>query len=257
MNRALLTNSLALSAMVASAQVVIDVPVTLSGADGERRIDGLAQPTQASALITLEGAAQGAFQWGTAQAAAGAITLALSPPISTYRDGLLVRFLAPANLDGALTLNVNGLGALPLQRPDGLNPVRGQLRQGTICEAMHADGRFVLMSAAERGCPPNSLYVNDRYCIDSLSTNNQLFYTGVSFCANRGGRLCTWDEYHAACAFLGTQLGGMFNQWEWIDDTSNHSQTADQAGRTTCQSQRSAGNPLATTGDTRCCYHPR
>ena len=240
-----------------SAQALLDVPIVLSGADGQRRVDGLVQPTSSNSLITLEGAVQGAWQWGTAQAAAGAITLTLAPPITAYRDGLLVRFLAPTNLDGALTLNVDGMGALPLLRPDGLNPVRGQVRQGTLCEAMQAGGRFILMSAAERGCPPGSLFVNDRYCIDSLSTNNQIFYTAVSFCANRGGKLCTWDEYHAACAFLGAQLGGMYNQWEWIDDTSNHTQTVDQAGRTTCQSQRSAGNPPVTTGDTRCCYHPR
>lgn len=257
MNRLVASIVFAMCALFASAQAVLDVPLLLSGTDGQRRIDGLAPPSQSDALITLEGEVNGAWQWGTAQVTAGAITLGLAPPISAYRDGLLVRFLAPGNLDGALTLNVDGQGALPLLRPDGLNPVRGQLRQGAVCEAMQAGGRFILMSAAERGCPPQSLFVNERYCIDSLSTNNQIFYAAVSLCANRGGKLCTWDEYHAACAFLGVQMGGMFNQWEWIDDTSNHSQTADQAGRTTCQSQRSAGNPLVTTGDTRCCYHPR
>lgn len=242
---------------IGMAQVRIDVPLELTGADGERRIDGLAAPATGSALVTLESAAQGSWQWGTAQVNGLALSVALSPPLSAYRDGLLVRFVAPANLAGAVTLNVDGQGDLPLLRPDGLLPVLGQIRQGVVCEAMHADGRFILLSAAERGCPPATVPVTERYCIDQGSVGNQLVFTAMSYCANRGGRLCTWDEYHAACVLVGTQLTGMFNEWEWIDDTSNHTQTADQAGRAHCQSQRSAGVPTTTTGDTRCCYHPR
>jgi hypothetical protein len=237
--------------------VDIDVPLRLTGAAPERRIDGLAEPAQGGALITLASAAQGAWQWGTAQASGTALSLVLDPPITGYRDGLLVRFLAPATLQGPMTLDVDGQGALPILRPDGLDPVAGQLITGVVCEVMQANGRFILLSAAEHGCPPASIQVNARFCIDHDSVNNQQYYTAMSHCANRGGRLCTWDEYHAACALLGAQLAGMFNQWEWIDDTSNHTQTVDQAGRATCQSQRSAGNPLSILGDTRCCYHPR
>ena len=239
------------------AQVSIDQPVLLTGPDGSRRIDGLGAPAQSSALITLESAAQGSWHWGTALASNQAITLTLQLPITEYREGLLVRFLAPADLAGGITLNVDGVGPLPLVRPDGLTPVLGQLRQGVECEALHAGGRFILLSASERGCPPNTVPVTERFCIDQSSVANQIIYSAMSHCANRGGRLCTWDEYHAACVLVGVQLTSMFNAWEWIDDTSNHTHTADQAGRATCQSQRSAGVPTTTTGETRCCYHPR
>lgn len=243
--------------MTLSGQVVIDVPLEFTGPAQERRIDGLASPTEGGSLITLASAAQGSWQWGDATAVGLALSLSLSPEPTEYIDGLLVRFQVPADLLGALTMNVNGLGPIPILRPDGLLPVAGQMRAGTVCELVYGEGIFVLLSAAERGCPPGSLQVNERYCIDSTSTGNQAYPAAMSRCANRGGRLCTWDEYHAACALLGSQLVGMFNQWEWIDDTSNHTQTVDQAGRTTCQSQRSAGNPLVAAGETRCCYHPR
>lgn len=249
--------SAALYAVAAWGQVAIDVPLQLNGPAPERRIDGLAAPASPASLITLGSAAQGQWHWGVAAVSGPAVSLALTPPITEYRDGLLVRFVAPSDIQGQQTLDVDGLGPLPIVRPDGLLPVVGQVREGTVCELMLAGGNFVLMSAAERGCPPGSLPVNDRYCIDTASKDNQSFTTAVVVCARRGGKLCSWDEYHAACVMLGSQLTGMFNQWEWIDDTSNHTQTVDQAGRTSCNSQRSAGSPPTAVGDTRCCYHPR
>ncbi len=46
-------------------------------------------------------------------------------------------------------------------------------------------------------------------------------------------------------------------EWEWIDDTSNHTHTANQVGRFSCQSQRSANVIVTMTGNTRCCYRTR
>ncbi|MCB9184783.1 MAG: hypothetical protein H6591_12815 [Flavobacteriales bacterium] len=244
-------------ARLAAGQVETDVPLRFTGPDGDRQVEGLAPPASTTSLVTLEGAAQGAWLWAVGTVNGTVIDLSTQPAVSAYADGLLLRFITPATLSGAISLNVDGVGAAALLRPDGLVPVRGQLVQGSVCEVLFAGGRFILMNASERGCPPNSLMVNERLCIDQSSTNNQLFYTAVSVCAARGGKLCTWDEYHGACIMLGAQLTGMFNEWEWVDDTANHTQTALQAARTSCYSQRSAGNPLATTGDTRCCYHPR
>lgn len=257
MNARILSSFFLLTFQCALGQVRIDTPLRFTGEDGSRQVEGLGAPTTGRALITLEDAVRAPWQWGNATVAGLTILLTLDPPVTSYVDGLLVRFLAPSDLQGALLLNVNGLGALPVLRPDGLPPVSGQLRQGTVCEAMLAGGRFVLMSAPERGCPPGTLAVNDRYCVDRSSVNAQLYVNALVVCAARGGKLCTWDEYHAACAILGTQLLSMFNEWEWIDDTSNHTQTVDQAGRASCLSQRSAGAPITTVGDTRCCFHPR
>jgi hypothetical protein len=240
-----------------TAQVQLDVPVVLTGVPAERRVDSLAPPTIGTSLVTVEGAVHAEWQWAAVQAQGSTINLTLSPAVTSYADGLLLRFLVPADIAGTLAISADGLPALPLLRPDGLPPVVGQLRQGSIAEVMHAGGRFILLSAAERGCPPGSLAVNERFCIDQASTNDVIFYDAVDRCAVRGGRLCTWDEYHAACVLLTGELSGMFNEWEWVDDTANHTQTAGQVGRTTCLSQRSAGAPLTTEGDVRCCYHPR
>ncbi|MFN3875773.1 MAG: hypothetical protein ACK4L7_07675 [Flavobacteriales bacterium] len=248
---------LAASAQAVAGQVQLSGSLRLVGDDDQRRVEGLAPPTEGSALVTLEGEAQGAWLWADAAAAGSSISLSLTPPLSDYRDGLLVRFIAPANVHGDISIAIDGLPSHPLLRPDGLPPAMGQVRAGSLIEALFAEGRFTLLSAPERGCPPQSVRVHDRLCIDAASPNGFLYEQAVTYCAARGGRLCAWDEYHAACVLVGSQLSSLFNQWEWIDDTSNHSHTADQAGRTTCQSQRSAGVPGTTLGEARCCYHPR
>lgn len=248
---------LAATAQALHGQVRLGGSLQLTGNESERRVEGLAAPAEGTALVTFEGEGQGAWQWASATAAGTTISLSLAPVLSAYRNGLLVRFLAPASLHGEVLIGIDGLPPQPLLRPDGLNPVAGQLRAGTLVEVLFAEGRFTLLSAPERGCPPQSVAVHERLCIDAASPGGFLYEQATTYCAARGGRLCAWDEYHAACVLVGSQLSSLFNQWEWIDDTSNHSHTADQAGRTSCQSQRSAGVPGTTLGEARCCYHPR
>ena len=253
----MIIGSLACCAPLVVAQVAVDVPIRMTGAPSDRQVQDLGPPTDATALGTVEGSIATAWRWTTAQAQGNALALDAEPDVSAYRDGLLLRFLAPVAMSGNLTVSVDGLTALPFVRPDGSPPVMGQVQQGVICEVMQAQGRFILMSAAERGCPPTTVRVNERFCIDQASVPNLLFREAADRCAVRGGKLCTWDEYHAACVLVLPQLTGMFDEWEWMDDTSNHTYTVDQVGRASCNSQRSQGVPTERTGDTRCCYHPR
>ncbi|MBK7382283.1 MAG: hypothetical protein IPI81_02950 [Flavobacteriales bacterium] len=239
------------------AQVTLDVPLRLNGPASEQQVVGLGAPLNNTALVTLDGAVRTGWHWTTAQLLGNTISLTAAPAATVYRDGMLLRFLADANMDGNLLVSVDGLASLPLERPDGLPPVVGQIVQGSVCEVMYVAGHFVLLSAAERGCPPNTVAVTERFCIERSSVPNLLFFTASDRCAMRGGKLCTWDEYYAACVLVLPQLTGMFDQWEWMDDTSNHTQTVDQVGRTSCKSQRSAGVPATAIGDTRCCFHPR
>ncbi|HMC96641.1 MAG TPA: hypothetical protein VKG92_03250, partial [Flavobacteriales bacterium] len=126
-----------------------------------------------------------------------------------------------------------------------------------VCEVMQVQGRFVLLNASEFGCPPGSVAANDHLCIGIGTVSNLLYYEAVDLCANRGGNLCTWDEYYTACVVAQSQLTSLFNNWEWLDDTSNHTHTANQAGRLTCKSQRSESLLDERKGEARCCFHLR
>jgi hypothetical protein len=148
---------------------------------------------------------------------------------------------------------INGANAEPLRRADGLHPVQGDLVEGLVIEVMHTTTGWVLVSPAISGCPPGSFRVNGRFCIDSLPAQTLMnMHAAMDYCADRGGKLCRWDEFYHACSTSADQMVGLFTNWEWVDDTANHVHQGLQLARLSCMSQRSFS--LNTLHSTRCCY---
>jgi len=241
---------------VCHGQVTLDVPLHLTGAEVERRIDGLGPPVSETGALSVEASLLGDASW--AEATANGTTISLEPvvPLGQYRDGLLFRFRCPAALYDSLLLNCSGLDAYPLLRPDGTRPVRGQLREGIVCEVLYANGTWVLLNAPEQGCPAGTLQVNDRLCIETTGVDQLLFFAASERCSDMGGRLCSWGEFYWACTQFGTQLTGLLDAWEWVDDTANHSHTAVNVGFGACTAQRSVTPPI-NFARARCCFDPR
>lgn len=241
---------------LASGQVILDQEIRFTGVAGERGVDQMALPTLPTSAITVESAVLGIAHWADAVLNGNSIELVQSIPVDEYRAGMLLRFLCPADLDGNVLLRTQGLGDLPLLRADGLAPFPGQLITGAVVEVVHAVDRWIILSPQEKGCPPGSASVHDHLCMDVTSTGPMTIYAATDHCLAKGGKLCTWDEYYLSCTVLDSELQSMFSSWEWLDDTSNHVHTADQAGRYSCKSQRSV-NPVLNQGRVRCCYHPK
>ncbi|MBL7965285.1 MAG: hypothetical protein JNM31_15725 [Flavobacteriales bacterium] len=256
--RSLLHNALLLLAAPALAQVQVDRPVIFSGPlDSLRQVEGLAYPATDDALLRSDAHASGALHWAQVGGTANALTLTLSPAPAAYGGHLRVRFLPLLANTGPVTLNVNGLGARPLRRMDLLPVGAGELAPGVAVEATYADSVFILRARQERACPPGYLPGNGSFCVMATEVNNQSWFQAAQYCADRGARLCTWDEYYYGCLQQQANLTGLFNNWEWLDDTADHTHTATQGGRWQCRSQRSIGATDAVLGTTRCCLRPR
>ncbi|MBK8497408.1 MAG: hypothetical protein IPL52_00995 [Flavobacteriales bacterium] len=246
---------LAVSLTVVQAQVSVDVPLHFTGADSDRTVEGLGAPAQHDALITVEGSVRAEWMWATASLAADTLTLQLAAASDTLRDGTLLRFAAPSIIAGSTWIRVDTLAPKELVRTDGMPPADGDLASGQVCEVLFAGGRFHLLSAAVRGCPPGYLQVNANYCIEAASSATMGWYQASDHCEAKGGKLCTWNEYQAGCYFLAGQFTNIFTEWEWIDDTSNHTHGANQVARTTCQGHRT--RIVTVPGRVRCCHHLR
>lgn len=242
---------------MAVAQVHVDKPVVFtSGADAERQVQGLAPAASTTSLITATGGQSGRYHWAQAAGTAMAITLSLDPPWAAYLDGSELRFMPVANSFGPVTVNVDGLGARHVYRGDGLPISAGQMGPGTIVSLIYADTAFFLTDRSRAGCPDGFLPVNGQYCIQRNDTVNLSVFNATKWCNDRGARLCSWGEYLHACTVQQSQMEGMFNDWEWIDDSADHTHTGVQAGRYTCLSERSYGaieNPN-NYARTRCCF---
>lgn len=255
MNRTVLIPATLLCCGTLMGQVELDRALRFTGPEEERRIVGLDAPTVVDAAITVGYAVQGASHWAQASMSADTIVLLTAPAVLGYADGLFLRFLSPVNRFRRTFIQVDGGTVMPLKRTDDLDPVLGELRIGAICEVILAGDRFLLLSPQVRGCPSNTVKVNERYCID-IERRSQLNHANATvYCAQRGGRLCTWDEYYAGCTLVGSQLNNLFTDWEWINDVSDHTHSADQMGRTSCASQRAVLPTILTSA--RCCFSIR
>ncbi len=243
-----------------AAQVHIDRPIILNSTDtAQRMIGGISRANDEHALITLGDARSGTYHWAQASGTNGTITLTLDPVATGYVNGLAVRFLPTFAAAGAVTFNVNGLGPKKVYRADGLGVTAGLVQPGTLVEAIYADSAFFLQGRAPTACPAGYLPVNTSFCLMRNDTLNMSIYNTANWCYSRGARLCSWDEYISACTVLQGQLEGMFDDWEWIDGTADHTHTAVQAGRYACRSERSWG-ALETNNNyarVRCCYSLR
>ena len=87
---------------------------------------------------------------------AAAMTLVTKRSIVAYHDGLRLAFRAPGTVAaGAVTLDVNGLGAKPLEHALGGDAQAfgaGQIRAGAVLEVIYRGdvGRFLLLSGDNR-----------------------------------------------------------------------------------------------------------
>jgi hypothetical protein len=88
------------------------------------------------------------MNFATATGTANAIIVALSPAPLDYYDGMPVRFRPSATNAGATTINVNGLGAIPVKRPDGNPCVGGEFLAGIPTEVtIDATNSLAIISA--------------------------------------------------------------------------------------------------------------
>lgn len=255
--RASLTFLQLLALPLAHAQVEVSTAIHFTGPESERTITGLAAPSAPDAALTVEAALIGTTTWAEASATGMSIVLRPVTPVSAYRDGLLLRFLSPTNIHGPSTVACAGLDPAVLRRPDGLDPARGQIRQGAVIEVVYAGGGWILTNVPEHGCPPGTVAVGERLCIERADQGNTLWYPAADRCTNLGGRLCSWDEFYLACTRHSDQLTGLLDAWEWLDDSSNHANSAVQVGLGTCTAQRWANPNNVTLGHSRCCFVPR
>lgn len=255
--RKVLSGMSLLLSMCVCAQMEIDKAVQFTGPSDLRGIDGLDRPTVGSSAVTVEASLVGTASWAEASISGQQVTLTPVVPMDSYRDGTLLRFVAPADLHGPITLGCDELPAVPLTRPDGLPPARGQVIPGAVVEVLYANDTWILLGLTGIGCPPGTVAIGERLCMERASQPNLLWFPAADRCNDLGGRLCSWDEFYVACTQYGSEFTNMLSAWEWLDDSSNHANSAVQVGMSTCTAERWANPNNVTLGRSRCCFTPR
>lgn len=92
----------------------------------------------------------GGLIWGgTAAGTGNAITFNLTPTISAYTTGMVVRFIASAANTGATTMNINGVGVTSIKKLGTRDLQVGDIKSGQIVTVTYDGTNFQLQSKNE------------------------------------------------------------------------------------------------------------
>lgn len=100
-----------------------------------------------NAVVRTDYAAAGqvqdsSLQWLTSIAGTDTITASITPSPAAYTAGQTFRFVAAATNTGAVTLNVNGLGAKAITKDGTAALTAGELRSGAVMEVVYDGTQF-------------------------------------------------------------------------------------------------------------------
>jgi hypothetical protein len=118
---------------------------------GNFRHTGVADGSARTDYAALGQTQNGAFLWGgTAGGTANAATISLNPPLAAYAAGQAFRFQTGAAANtSAVTLNVNSLGAVAVNKGDGTTALgAGDLPASAMVTVVHDGTRFRLIDPA-------------------------------------------------------------------------------------------------------------
>jgi hypothetical protein len=187
---------------------------------GNFRHTGVADGSARTDYAALGQVQNGAFLWGgTAGGTANAATINLNPPLAAYAAGQRFAFVASAANTGAVTLNVNGLGALALNKGDGTVALTaGDIPSGAVVTAQHDGTRFRLIGAGF------GVFAAGTAALPGLAVsgdpNTGIFSPGADALsvAVGGDRLM---DFYQSSAVLQNKLGDAeANYWVRFDDAS-------------------------------------
>ncbi len=89
--------------------------------------------------------------YATATGSANTYSITLNPAPTAYVDGMAISVKINVDNTGASTINVNGLGAKPIKKPNGNDVAAGNLKAGSIYTLRYNGTNFILQGSDSSG----------------------------------------------------------------------------------------------------------
>ncbi len=247
-----------LIAQLGVSQVQVDKPILLEGPDGaSRQVSGLRDPAGEGDALNARSLQYGSYQY--AEVLGGDEWLAsFSPSISSLFAGMRLLLRVQGGSTGPTTLNVDGLGALPV-RKDGSRPLdAGDIAPGETVSLVFDGGVFQLISSRRmdrKPCPPGTAAVGELYCIETQEHDSTDYPTASIACGGQNMQLCSWSQWYVACtraSELGLQT--MIGNWEWTNSPANSDIQARVVGQSSCTHAATTNGWDVANRFFRCCF---
>ena len=116
---------------------------------GNNKITGLADGSAADDSATIGQVQGNTFAMLGAVSGADTITATASPPITAYATGQTFRFVSAGANTGAVTLNLNSLGAKAVTKAGATALDAGNIPSGAVVEVVYDGTRFQLLGVGD------------------------------------------------------------------------------------------------------------
>lgn len=238
------------------AQWEVPTSVVLDGADpAQRQVTGLSAPTGEANGANLDADRYRTTSFGVAEGD-GALTLHLTPSLQAYVPGLRLTISPQTVNQGDVTLDVDGLGPVPVRKYLTLPLDSGDLVPGIPVDLIYDGAVFQVGNQLHPACPPGMMALGRESCIETTPHGTLNWYAAGVFCAGQGLRLCSFAEWMQGCLREPTFLSTV-TDFEWVDDAANLYNTAKTMGlnSTTFVPDCRGGGHRPPTGSSpfRCC----
>ncbi|MBP6574063.1 MAG: hypothetical protein KA230_06425 [Flavobacteriales bacterium] len=240
------------------AQWNVPVPLVLDGAStDDRQVKDLSLPTEVDHGANAASVRERSTTYAVAQGVDD-LTVALVPTATAYTAGMLVSISPVSTNTGGSTLNIDGLGTMPIMKFTNLPLDSADLRAGVPALMVFDGAAFQLISQTGIACPPGFLDVSRDVCVEAVPYGPANWYTAVSQCSARGLRLCGWADWFRGCSMPGGFVNTIV-EYEWVDSAANDNNHGKRVGLET-----GTTNPDCYAGGTqiplgmnnfRCCYN--
>jgi hypothetical protein len=133
-------------------------PATSNIPMGDNKLTGLATPTTRTDATSLGSIQDGVGVYGATVGGSGnVITVTLTPVVTAYAAGQKFSFIAGAANTGAVTVNVNSVGAKAITKVGTTALVANDILSGSLVEVEYDGTRFQLISSI--GADPSGTYL--------------------------------------------------------------------------------------------------
>lgn len=111
-----------------------------------QKLTGLGDATAHTDACNAGQVQDGSFVWLGSTSGTNTVTGSATPAITAYVAGQLFRFTAGGSNSGAVTLNINSVGATAVTKQDGSALVSGDIVSGEEYEVLYNGSAFILLN---------------------------------------------------------------------------------------------------------------
>ncbi|HRS54719.1 MAG TPA: hypothetical protein P5250_08450 [Bacteroidales bacterium] len=166
----------------------------------------VASPTNINDAVNVQNIQEGSLVYANSSGSNNNYIINLSPAPTTYTTGMVINFKASFNNTGAVTVNVNGLGNIPVKKNYNNDLAAGDIKTNQLVSIMYDGNNFQMLS--QLGNTTNSVTYENFVPVTCVGPKTSV----------------TWGDFYPTAAAAGyllkncvpRKISGQSSDWGWV-----------------------------------------